>query len=102
MADSGKVPGDQLHVERLGGFAGFGNPGSHIRSVGDLNRSKLSAADLTAIDALFDRVPSSKDAMPDGFRYKLTRQTPNGPQTVEVPEEHVPQSVRSAVKDQLI
>jgi hypothetical protein len=39
--------------------------------------------------------------MPDSFRYLITSQTPNGPQTIDVPEDHVPMSLRNSVKDEL-
>jgi hypothetical protein len=39
--------------------------------------------------------------MPDGFRYRLTRQTSGRLQTVEVPEQHVPFAVKSSVKDEI-
>jgi hypothetical protein len=39
--------------------------------------------------------------MPDGFRYRITRQTSKGPQTVEVPENSVPTALKNCVKDEL-
>jgi hypothetical protein len=90
----------RLEVERVGGFAGFGSPGSHLRSRGRIEAADLAPADRKAVEALFDAPPS--DHAPDAFRYRLTRQTAHGPQTVEVPERHVPMAVRAIVKDELV
>jgi hypothetical protein len=91
----------RFDIERLGGFAGFGGPGSHLQSRGHLESSQLTAEDRQAVEALFDRPPAAVTPMPDGFRYRLTRQTSSGPQTVEVPELHVPLAVKSSVKDEI-
>jgi len=45
-----------------------------------------------------DRAPAQSR---DAFRYRLTRQTEKGPQTVEVHEDAVPQAVRACVVDEL-
>ncbi len=96
MATTGSVA-----VERLGGFAGFGLPGSRLRSRGHVDAAHLAAADRTALAALFEKTPATPP-MPDAFRYRLTRQTPAGPQTVEVAEQHVPESVKGCVSDELM
>ena len=90
-----------IEVERLGGFAGFGLPGSRLRSRGHVEVAHLAAADRTALAALFEKAPAAPP-MPDGFRYRLTRQTAAGPQTVEIAEQHVPESVKGCVSDELI
>jgi len=89
---------DQLYIERVGGLGGFGGP--NLKSTGQVARSKLSAADQSAVEALFAN-PPSEAPKPDEFSYRLTRQTPSGPQTIQVPERHVPIAVRSIVKDKL-
>jgi len=89
---------DRLDIERVGGQGGFGGP--NLKSRGHVASSKLSAADRSAVEALFAKPPSDAP-MPDEFSYRLTRQTPNGPQTIQVPEHHVPIAVRSTVKDEL-
>ncbi|HEY4079903.1 MAG TPA: protealysin inhibitor emfourin [Burkholderiaceae bacterium] len=103
MATEGKT--DRLQVERLGGLAGFGGSGGRLRSHGEVAASALSARDQQAVHALFAQPSSSSrpapPSHPDGFRYRLTRQTPQGPQSVEVPEAHVPEAVRAVVKDEL-
>ena len=90
-----------LKIERLGGFAGFGLPSGRVRSIGQLDLSALPSHLRAAIDALFDRPPAPQH-MPDAFRYKLTRTTPSGENTIEVPESAVPQAVADAVKDELL
>jgi hypothetical protein len=37
----------------------------------------------------------------DSFRYRVTRDTPNGQETVEIPESAVPPELRDSVKDEL-
>ena len=92
---------DRIQIERTGGFAGFGLPGSHVRSRGEIVLSELSSADRAATDALFDSKGGAEPHMPDGFRYRITRQTATGPQTIEVPESKVPAALRDSVKDVL-
>ncbi len=92
---------DQLKVERVGGFAGFGLPGSHLKSKGEVSISKLSAEDVRVIDALFRGDAHVGSKVPDGFRYRITRKIGNDLHTIEVPEENVPLSIRNCVKDTL-
>jgi hypothetical protein len=90
-----------LNVERLGGFASFGSPGSHLRSRGVVETTDLTPADQRALEALFNSPPAG-DQAPDAFKYRLTRQTDGRQETIEVPEQHVPIAVRAVVKDELI
>jgi len=92
---------NRVKIERVGGFAGFGLPGSRLKSVGEVAISDLSTADRNALDALFESKEQSAPSMPDAFRYRITRQTSKGLQTIEVPEERVPAVLRNSVKDQL-
>lgn len=91
----------QVLVERLGGFGGFGLPGSRLRSRGKVDDATLSPADGATVDALFDHPPPGPPK-PDGFVYRLTRGTGKATQTVEVAEQHVPEAIKSSVKDELI
>jgi hypothetical protein len=91
----------RVDIERVGGFAGFGLPKSHVRSRGEVELTDLSPADRHAVETLFAHPPSATSP-PDAFRYRLTRQTAQGPVTIEVPEQHVPSVLRAAVKDELI
>jgi hypothetical protein len=90
---------DRLNIERVGGLAGFGLPGSRLKSKGDVPLSELSPSDRRALDALFESKAKAVSPMPDCFRYRITRQTPQGPQTIEVPEDLVPLVLRNCVKD---
>jgi hypothetical protein len=93
---------DRLQIERLGGFAGFGGP--HLKSRGELALSDLSPADRQAIEDLFRDPQKAKPTHPgeaDAFRYRITRQTAAGTQTIEVPGNAVPAAVRDSVKDSL-
>lgn len=92
---------DKLKVERVGGFAGFGLPGSHLKSKGEVSMSDLSPDDLKTIDGLFKGDVHLGTALPDGFRYRITRKIGDKLQTIEVPEENVPMSIRNSVKDTL-
>lgn len=92
---------DQMKVERLGGFGGFGLPGSHLKSKGEVSISELSPDDLQKINGLFNGDIPLGTAMPDGFRYRITRKIGDGVQTIEVPEENVPMPIRNCVKDTL-
>jgi hypothetical protein len=93
-----------LKIERIGGLAGFGLPGSKLRSSGEQDISALSAADQASVDALFRNPtgPQRPGQMPDAFKYRLTR-TKNGQnQTVEVPESAVPAALKDCVSDELM
>jgi hypothetical protein len=96
MSHSGRV-----EVERLGGLAGFGLPGSRLRSRGELDLAQLSSADSSALDALFGPPQTHADPSPDGFRYRLTRHDDAGTRVIEVPETDVPAALRDCVKDSL-
>ena len=95
-----------LHVERIGGLAGFGGTASHIRSRGQVDEAALSDSDKKAVEELFRSQSSQKKAktsqMPDAFRYRISRTTPAGAETVEVPESLVPKTLTQSVKDELV
>ena len=94
----------RLLIERLGGFAGFGLPGSPLKSRGELDLSKLPPKVREAIEELFNKPPSAEPTRPGPvhpFRYRMTRQTESGSQTVEVPSDAVPSVVHESVKDVL-
>ena len=92
-----------LHVERIGGLAGFGGTQSAIRSRGQIEVAALSAADAKAVEALFQQLGKATDSLVrDGFRYRLSRRTPAGTETIEVPESAVPATVMQCVKDEFV
>jgi len=92
---------DRLDIERLGGLAGIGLPGSRIRSQGTLDLARLAPADRAAVYALFSSPPAGTAPQPDAFRYRLTRHTPAGATTIEVAEQHLPAAVCASVRDVL-
>lgn len=92
-----------LHVEKLGGLAGFGGSKSHIRSRGQISSKELSDKDQKAVDSLFQTGDTvEKYSGSDGFRFRISRTTESGTETIEVPEGHVPAALAACVKDELI
>jgi hypothetical protein len=94
----------RLLIERLGGLAGFGLPNSPLKSRGELDLSKLPQAVRQHIEELFNKPPSAEPTSPGPmhpFRYRITRETDSGSQTVEVPFDAVPTIVHESVKDTL-
>lgn len=94
----------RLLIERLGGLAGFGLPGSPLKSRGELDLAKLPQTVRQAVEELFNKPPSAEPTRPGPvhpFRYRITRQTESGSQTVEVPFDAVPPLVHESVKDVL-
>ncbi len=91
-----------LHVERIGGLAGFGGTRSHIRSHGQIDAATLPAAEAKAVEALFQTHGQSEDSqVGDGFRYRISRVTSAGTETIEAPESAVPSMLMQCVKDEL-
>ena len=94
-----------VNVERLGGFAGVGMPGSRIRSHGSLAWSALPAAAQQHLDSLFAgplRPAPDPGATRDAFHYRVTRQGPAGLQTLHLSESEVPAELRDTLHDELI
>jgi hypothetical protein len=92
-----------LHVERIGGLAGFGGAGSHVRSHGQVDEATLPAPDKKAVEELFrSQRGAEASQIRDGFRYKISRVTKAGTETVEVPESVVPKTLIQYVKDELV
>jgi len=90
---------DRLVIERIGGFAGFGGP--HLKSRGEVTLSALSAEDRQTVESLFKDPQKAASARPgeaDAFRYRITRQTAAGPQTIEVRGDAVPAALQDSVK----
>ena len=92
-----------LHVEKLGGLAGFGGANARIRSRGQIDTTALSPADQKAVESLFQTggaVESSRGA--DSFRFRISRTTAAGTETIEAPEAQVPAALASCVKDEFV
>jgi hypothetical protein len=91
-----------LFVERLGGLAGFGSEGSRLRSRGHIDLSALAAAERDVIEALFaSPIDTGQNGLRDAFRYRITRTTPRGEETIEARENVVPESLRACVRDEI-
>ncbi len=92
-----------LLVERIGGLAGFGAAGAHIRSKGQLALNSLPESEQQLIEALFKthgKPPPS--AQRDAFSYKISCASKFGAKTIEVPEAALPAAIIACVKDELI
>jgi len=93
----------KLHVERIGGLAGFGGARSHLRSRGEVDLETLSAEDQRAVESLFQSRGSAEPSqVRDGFVYRIARTTRGGVETIEVPEDVVPAAIRQCVKDEIV
>ena len=101
MTEKADKKHDRLTVERVGGFAGFGGPGSHLKSAGEVAMSALSAADRRAIEALFSGPARAGAAKPVAFVYRITRRISGVLKTIEVSEERVPGVIRKCVNSTL-
>ena len=72
-----------LVIERLGGVAGMGGPGSAIRSRGRIAIADLGPEDRESLAALFNQgVPAGAGVARDSFRYRITRQGEKGSETI--------------------
>jgi hypothetical protein len=99
------LPDDQLLIERLGGFAGMGLPGSHIRSQAMVAGKALSTEESRSVAALFATPPQAGAAAvkgADGFRYRLTLRRNHKVQKIEVSEAALLVSLQERVQDELI
>jgi hypothetical protein len=92
-----------LHVERIGGLAGFGGVGAHVRSHGKFDTDALSPEEQHAMEALFKSQGKAKPSqIRDGFHYRISRATSGGTETIEVPEAAVPTPLAQCVKDEIV
>ena len=92
-----------LHIEKLGGLAGFGGAHARIRSRGQIDTAALSATDQKAVDSLFRTLGSSEPTKgADGFRFRISRTTAVGTETVEAHEARVPAALASCVTDEFV
>jgi hypothetical protein len=63
----------------------------------------LSAAEQRAVEALFQSYGKAKPSqVRDGFRYRISRTTSGGVETIEAPEAVVPAALSQCVKDELV
>jgi Emfourin len=92
---------NMLKIERIGGLAGFGLPGSRVHSSGEQSISALTPADQASVEALFQNPPPQEEQQRDAFRYRITRIVKGQKQTVEVPESAMPIALKACVSDKL-
>jgi hypothetical protein len=83
----------------------MGGTNSHVRSHGQVDDDALSSDDREAIETLFrskEKGRPKASEVRDGFRYKISRATAAGVETVEAPESAVPPILARCVKDELV
>lgn len=93
----------KIRVERIGGLAGFAGARSHLRSRGEVDMDELSDEEKRVVESLFGsggKVETSQ--LRDGFRYRISRSTADGDETIEAPEAEVPGALSECVKDELV
>lgn len=92
-----------LHVEKLGGLANFGGYRARIRSRGQIDTTDLSPADQKSVDSLFETGGTSKTSRAaDTFRFRISRTTAAGTETIEADESQVPEALALCVKDEFV
>ncbi|MOA50355.1 hypothetical protein D3C78_1733600 [compost metagenome] len=91
-----------IEVERLGGLAGYGQPGARLRSRCRIQARDLSPADQATLQHIFLHPTPTPAPGRDAFRYSFTRQLGEGVQTVIVAETVVPQAIRNCVRDEFV
>lgn len=92
-----------IHVEKLGGLAGFGGLRARIRSRGQIDTAALSPGDQKAVDSLFETGGTAEPPKgADAFRFRISRTTAAGTETVEAYEDQVPAILASCVKDEFV
>jgi hypothetical protein len=98
-----------LHMERVGGLAGFGSSRARVRSHGQCDTAEFSNEEAEAVDKLFRSTPShaasvssAAPSSPDGFKLRLTLTNAQGTQSVVVPESAVPTALLRHLKDELL
>lgn len=92
-----------LHIEKRGGLANFGGTNARIRSRGQVDTTALSPADQEVVDSLFQNGGSAGPAQEaDAFRFRISRTTETGTETVEAHPSQVPEALASCVKDEFV
>jgi hypothetical protein len=86
--------GPVVVIEPVGGYTGGATPAGPLRMQGRIAWSALSKADQARVDALFAR----RGPVNANLRYRLTRDGPSGPETVEAPADAVPEALINSIK----
>jgi hypothetical protein len=93
----------KLKIERIGGLAGFGGENSRLRSHGEIDMDELSKEDKKVVEDLFVTQSKAESTLArDTFRYRISRVTSKGIESIEADEEKIPGTVRQCVRDEII
>ncbi|HZV54809.1 MAG TPA: protealysin inhibitor emfourin [Rhodocyclaceae bacterium] len=95
-------PEDRLEIEKLGGFAGFGQPGSRLRCRAVVTGVELTDEERGTIAALFASPGHAPGVGADAFRYRLTLSCGADCRKIEVGEDDLPASLQTRLQDELI
>lgn len=90
---NGAMTGD-IVIEPVGGATGGNIPSGPTQTEGRVVWSALSKADQARIDALF----AAHQVLNDNMHYRLTRDGPNGRETVDAPMDAVPKALTDSIK----
>jgi hypothetical protein len=92
-----------LTIERIGGIAGFGGLNSRLRSRGEIDTKDLSNEEKQTVEELFSSVKNTESSnTADTFKYKISRMTSEGLESIEADEDKVPLSLIQSVKDEFL
>lgn len=98
-----------LHIERLGGLAGYGLPRARLRCTGTVDSATLPAATQAAVAQLFaaprHRRSPAVGQVRDGYTYRLTRPSATSgaaDEVVEVVEAALPPELLASLHDELL
>lgn len=93
----------QLKIERIGGISGFGGSNSHLRSGGEIDTKDLSKEDKQIVENLFMSEKNAENSNTrDAFRYRISRMTSTGLESIEADEEKIPSALKQSVKDEIL
>lgn len=81
-------------IEPVGGYTGGAILSGPVRAEGRIAWSALSKADQARVDALF----AARKRVNSNLRYRLTRDGPNGPETIEALPDEVPEALIKSIK----
>ena len=93
----------KLTIEKIGGYGGFGVGNSHLRSRGEIHIDELSNEDKKAVEELFRPHGKTKASLEtDTFRYKISRVTSKGVESIEADEKKIPDAIKQCLKDEIV
>jgi hypothetical protein len=97
-------PEDRIEIQKLGGLAGIGLPGSRIRSQVELRGSDLSPEERSSIEKLFEPKAADGGGPPaaDPFRFQITLNSGRSRHEIVVGQADLLESLQARVHDELI